>query len=71
MEHLFWGLNYFGSVAHMLERGLQDPCAFRQSGGERGRSLLPSVIKGENRRQDPQMARAQKLYLVMRLLSES
>ena len=39
--------------------------------GERGRSLLPSVIKAENRRLDPQMARAQKLDLVMRLLSES
>ena len=58
MEDLFWRLNCLGSVAHKLLVP-----AGRVRRGERGRNLLPSVIKAENRRQDLQRARSQKLDL--------
>lgn len=66
MEHLFWGFSCFRSMAHMPERGL-----FRaESGLGSGRDLVLSEI---SRRQDPQMARSQKLDLltVIKLLSGS
>lgn len=54
------------STAHMLERAL-----FRQSQEGVGGWLLLSVIKADNRRHDPQMAKPQRLDLGMKLLSGS
>lgn len=53
------------SMAHMLERGLCTPYAFRQSGkGHVG----AFIIKAENRMQDSEMTRSQKPNLIIKLL---